>query len=171
MTILTFPTLDSTNQYLKEHAQTLDHFTVVRARHQTAGRGQFLRTWQSNPDENILVSFLLKTIRDPLTVKQIEAMVMDACVSFFSQFGLNADIKLPNDIYIQGKKVAGMLIETKRQADVFDYVIVGIGVNINQTSFLDLPHATSLAILTQRTYLIDDIFAQFLKACSPLKAF
>jgi biotin-(acetyl-CoA carboxylase) ligase len=60
MAILTFDSIDSTNNYLKIHADSLPHFTIVRARFQHAGRGQLMRQWQSNPNENILVSFLLR---------------------------------------------------------------------------------------------------------------
>jgi BirA family transcriptional regulator, biotin operon repressor / biotin---[acetyl-CoA-carboxylase] ligase len=171
MKVLTFPSLDSTNNYLKEHADHLDHGTIIRALHQTAGRGQFLRTWQSNPNENLLVSFLFKHIQDPLTIKQLEHIIMEAVGQIFAQNGFNVSIKLPNDLYVQDKKIAGMLIETKREGDHFAYVIIGIGININQTSFLDLPNATSLAILSQRHYDIESIFQAFLEACSPIKAF
>jgi BirA family transcriptional regulator, biotin operon repressor / biotin---[acetyl-CoA-carboxylase] ligase len=171
MTLLTFPSLDSTNNYLKDHADSLNHLTIVRARFQTSGRGQFQRSWQSNPDENILVSFLFKGIKDSITVKQIEQIMMTSTAAFFNQFGIEVAIKLPNDLYVKDKKIAGMLIETKRQGDQFDYVIVGIGININQLSFSDLPHATSLALLTSRQYDIEEIFKQFIEACSPLQAF
>jgi BirA family transcriptional regulator, biotin operon repressor / biotin---[acetyl-CoA-carboxylase] ligase len=171
MKVLTFPTLDSTNTYLKEHAGDLDHFTVVRAFHQTAGRGQFLRTWQSNPGENLLVSFLFKNIIDPLTIKQLEHIIMEAVVTLFAKYGVVVTIKLPNDLYVLDKKIAGMLIETKREGERFAYVILGIGININQTSFLDLPNASSLALLSQKRYDLEEIFQEFLNACSPLNAF
>jgi BirA family biotin operon repressor/biotin-[acetyl-CoA-carboxylase] ligase len=79
------------------------------------------------------------------------------------------DHKLPNDLIIDGKKISGMLIETKQQGNILQHVIVGIGLNINQTSFVHLPSATSLAILTKKTYPIDVLFDHFVEVCSPLK--
>jgi BirA family biotin operon repressor/biotin-[acetyl-CoA-carboxylase] ligase len=169
MAILTFDSIDSTNNYLKIHADSLPHFTIVRARFQHAGRGQLMRQWQSNPNENILVSFLLKTFSTYKNVKTIESAFIQLSQSFFKHYGVVVEHKLPNDLMVGGKKISGMLIETKQQADTLQHVILGIGLNINQTSFVNLPTATSLAILTKKTYLIDDLFEHFMKVCSPLK--
>ena len=169
MAILTFDSIDSTNNYLKIHADSLPHFTIVRARFQHAGRGQLMRQWQSNPNENILVSFLLKTFSTYKNVKTIESAFIQLCQSFFKHYGVVVEHKLPNDLMVGGKKISGMLIETKQQADTLQHVILGIGLNINQTSFVNLPNATSLAILTKKTYLIDDLFEHFIEVCSPLK--
>ena len=70
---------------------------------------------------------------------------------------------------VNGKKIAGMLIETKQQENTLQHVILGVGLNINQTSFVNLPSATSLAMLTKKTYPIDALFEHFIKVCSPLK--
>ena len=169
MAILTFDSLDSTNNYLKTHSDSLPHFTIIRARFQHAGRGQLMRQWQSNPNENILVSFLLKTFSTYKNVKTIESAFIQLCQSFFKHYGVVVEHKLPNDLMVGGKKISGMLIETKQQADTLQHVILGIGLNINQTSFVNLPNATSLAILTKKTYLIDDLFEHFIEVCSPLK--
>jgi BirA family transcriptional regulator, biotin operon repressor / biotin---[acetyl-CoA-carboxylase] ligase len=169
MAILTFDTIDSTNNYLKLHADTLPHFSIIRARFQEAGRGQLMRQWQSNRNENILVSFLIKDFRQFPTVKAIESAFIQCCQSFFNHYGVVVDHKLPNDLIVEGKKISGMLIETKQQGNVLHYVIVGIGLNINQTSFIHLTSATSLAILTKKTYLIDHLFDHFIEVCSPLK--
>jgi biotin-[acetyl-CoA-carboxylase] ligase BirA-like protein len=169
MAILTFDTIDSTNNYLKIHADSLPHFSIVRARFQHAGRGQLMRQWQSNPNENILVSFLLKTFHHYPNVKAIESTFITLCQSFFKHYGVMVDHKLPNDLMVSGKKISGMLIETKQQADRLQHVILGIGLNINQTSFVNLPTATSLAILTKKTYPIDKLFEHFVEVCSPLK--
>jgi BirA family transcriptional regulator, biotin operon repressor / biotin---[acetyl-CoA-carboxylase] ligase len=169
MAILTFDTIDSTNTYLKLHADTLPHFTIVRARFQEAGRGQLMRQWQSHPNENILVSFLIKDFQRFQTVKVIESAFIQFSQSFFKHYGVMVDHKLPNDLMVDGKKISGMLIETKQQGNMIQHVIVGIGLNINQTSFVHLPSATSLAILTKKTYPIDVLFDHFVEVCSPLK--
>jgi biotin-[acetyl-CoA-carboxylase] ligase BirA-like protein len=169
MAILTFDTLDSTNNYLKLHADALPHFTIVRASFQDAGRGQLMRQWQSNPNENILVSFLIKSFHQYPNVKGIESAFIRLCQSFFSHYGIHTDHKMPNDLMVDGKKIAGMLLETKQQANTLQYVILGVGLNINQTSFTNLPSATSMAILTNKTYPIDVLFDHFVEVCSPLK--
>jgi biotin-[acetyl-CoA-carboxylase] ligase BirA-like protein len=169
MAILTFDTIDSTNNYLKLHADTLPHFTIVRARFQEAGRGQLMRQWQSHPNENLLVSFLIKDFRRYSTVRAIESAFIQFCQAFFKHYGIVVEHKLPNDLIISGKKISGMLIETKQQESTLQHVIVGIGLNINQTSFDHLPSATSLAILTKKTYPIDILFDHFVEVCSPLK--
>jgi biotin-(acetyl-CoA carboxylase) ligase len=69
---------------------------------------------------------------------------------------------------VQGKKIAGMLIETKQTSGQLDYVILGIGLNINQQSFVSLASATSLAIISKKIHPIDDVFEVFLTASKPL---
>lgn len=169
MAILTFDTVDSTNNYVKLHADSLPHFSIVRARFQHAGRGQLMRQWQSNPNENILVSILLKKFSQHPTIQAIESTFIKLCQSFFKHYGVVVEHKLPNDLMVAGKKISGMLIETKQQAGVLQQVILGIGLNINQTSFVNLPSATSLALLTKKTYPIDKLFEDFVEVCSPLK--
>jgi len=168
MTLLTFDSIDSTNNYVKKNADTLKHFTVVRARYQTAGRGQFDRQWQSNPNENLLVSIFLKQFKSTTTVQKIEEVLLQSCNSFFKHYGLITNHKLPNDLMVQGKKIAGMLIETKQTSGQLDYVILGIGLNINQQSFVSLASATSLAIISKNIHPIDNVFEVFLTALKPL---
>lgn len=164
MHVITFDSIDSTNNYLKIHHQDLPHFTVVRARYQSAGRGQLSRQWISNPNENLLVSFLFKDIKSPLQVQSIEKIAISLCISFFKAYGIQATHKLPNDILVDGKKIAGMLIETKQMDQAFAYVILGIGININQKIFTGLDSATSLHLLTRSSYDIDEVFRDFLEA-------
>jgi BirA family transcriptional regulator, biotin operon repressor / biotin---[acetyl-CoA-carboxylase] ligase len=169
MAILTFDSLDSTNNYLKTHADSLPHFTIVRARFQHAGRGQLMRQWQSHPNENILVSILLKNFSTYKNVKAIESTFIELCQFFFKHYGVAVEHKLPNDLMVNGKKISGMLIETKQLGETLQHVILGIGLNINQTSFINLPSATSLALLTKKSYPIDVLFEHFVEVCSPLK--
>jgi biotin-[acetyl-CoA-carboxylase] ligase BirA-like protein len=171
MTVMTFDSLTSTNDYLKQHYPTLAHLTVVRARYQTAGRGQFSRQWESNPNENFLVSFLFKDINHQETIKTLERTMIQCCQTFLLSFGINATWKLPNDLLVDGHKISGMLIETKQQEKTFDYVIIGIGMNILQSRFLNLSNVTSLKMLTPLHEPIDELFLKFLKYCSPLEAF
>lgn len=170
MNVLTFDSLDSTNNYLKLHQSTLPHLTVVRARFQTAGRGQFQRQWQSNPNENLLVSFLFKDFKIPTAVQTIETLTIQAIQSLLQRYQINGQHKLPNDIIVAQQKIAGILIETKQTGQELDYVIVGVGLNVNQRSFIGLPHATSLALIKGVTFPIEEVFQQFLDSCSPFNS-
>jgi BirA family biotin operon repressor/biotin-[acetyl-CoA-carboxylase] ligase len=107
---------------------------VVFAEHQTAGRGQRGNVWESPAGKGLLCSILLRpnvTVQDSArlvdwAVKGIASTVENACLR-------KAAIKLPNDIYIDGGKVAGVLVEMRAQPDAPHLAVVGIGVNVNQT--------------------------------------
>jgi BirA family transcriptional regulator, biotin operon repressor / biotin---[acetyl-CoA-carboxylase] ligase len=158
MNLIVFPSIDSTNNYLKQHGDTLPHMTIVRARYQTAGRGQHQRLWQSNPNENILVSLLYKSIHHESALKILEQQIINGIIAFLNHYGVKAKHKLPNDIYVHDKKISGMLIETRRTGIEIDQVIVGIGININQRQFFDLSFATSLSMEKKIEYPIDEVF-------------
>jgi biotin-[acetyl-CoA-carboxylase] ligase BirA-like protein len=162
MTLLTYDSLDSTSTFLKSHAHEYTHLTVVRARYQTYGRGQFDRKWQSNPNENLLFSILLKP-SESVDLKRLEWMIIQTLLTFLSSLGIDATHKLPNDLLIEGKKVCGMLIETVHEGASLSYVIVGIGLNVNQLTFSNLPHATSIALATKKTYDIDALFTSLIR--------
>lgn len=162
MNILTFDALDSTNIYAKQHIETLTHGTVIRARYQTAGKGQLNRKWLSNANENLLFSIVLKPLIDQ-DLKHFEWMTIQTLIAFLASFSLDAVHKIPNDILVNGKKISGMLIESKYSDQKVDYLIIGIGLNINQTSFPLLPNATSLSLVTQKTYDIDLIFQSLIQ--------
>jgi biotin-(acetyl-CoA carboxylase) ligase len=90
-------------------------------------------------------------------------MTIQTVIAFLASFGVEGVHKLPNDILVNGKKIAGMLIESKYSDRQLDYVIIGIGLNINQTTFTFLPQATSLSIVTKKQYDIDAIFQSLIQ--------
>jgi BirA family biotin operon repressor/biotin-[acetyl-CoA-carboxylase] ligase len=161
LSLITLAVIDSTNQYVKLHAHTLANFSLIRARYQTDGRGQFLRKWHANNNENILCSLFITTLEDDSALKSFERKLLNQLFSFFKYYGVEAKAKAPNDILVDGKKISGMLIETKRTGTKLEYVIIGLGININQVHFNDLPNATSLALITKKHYDIDDVFLKF----------
>jgi BirA family biotin operon repressor/biotin-[acetyl-CoA-carboxylase] ligase len=124
---------------------------VVFAEHQTAGRGQRGNLWESAAGKGLWFSMLLRpkvAIGDPVQLAQQTAQVVATTIQ--GQFYLAATVKLPNDIYIEDRKVAGVLVEMRAQPKAPHLAVVGIGVNVNQ-----MPHdfseeirqrATSLAI-------------------------
>jgi BirA family transcriptional regulator, biotin operon repressor / biotin---[acetyl-CoA-carboxylase] ligase len=155
-TILEYKTLDSTNTFLKQYHSALSHLTFLRSRHQTAGRGQFDRTWSSNPNENILVSVLLKDI--PLNrVEHHKKWIEQGIVTFLNNHGYVTTFKAPNDIYVNSKKICGILTETQSDALKFTYVVIGVGLNVNQTEFKGL-NATSMRLESNKHYDIDALF-------------
>jgi BirA family biotin operon repressor/biotin-[acetyl-CoA-carboxylase] ligase len=147
------PTCPSTNSLGFEEALSADlpeGFAWV-AGHQTAGKGQRGNQWIAEPNQNLLVSFLLKPGHEALPVQfylsKAIALGIVKGLNGWSQmkFGeiLPLSIKWPNDIYLAGKKLGGILIESNFQAGQWAFSIIGIGLNINQTEFPDL-RATSL---------------------------
>lgn len=131
---LYFETIDSTSNYLKRNRQDLDSFTAVSASFQSSGRGRNDRVWTAKKGENLLFSVLLK---DKPQLGQGPFLSLIAAISVarsLESLGVKeVAIKWPNDVYIAGKKVCGILLE----GNVEEYIVIGIGINVNQTEFLD----------------------------------
>lgn len=161
-TILEFKTLDSTNTFLKTYHQALTHLTFVRTRHQTQGRGQFDRTWISDENENILCSVLLKDVLIS-AVEQYKKWIELGLSQFLTQQGLKITFKAPNDLYVGSRKICGILTETQSEANQFTFVVIGFGINVNQTQFGDI-QATSLALETGLTYNVDTLFEALIQS-------
>ena len=141
-----FEEIDSTNTYLKKEYQNLDNLTFVTADFQSSGHGRNTREWHSNKGENILMSYLIKD-RDIIEHFSYVSMFTAVIVAkYLESKGLeNVTIKWPNDVYVNEKKIVGILLEGAYP----NYLIVGIGLNINQTDFdnKELRHpATSLKL-------------------------
>ena len=137
-TLITLDSVDSTNNYIANHAEldNMAHGTVVVAHQQTAGRGRFNRKWEVIEGLNLTFSYLLKplhiTSNDHLLLSKIAAI---SVCEWIKKLGLSPLIKLPNDILINKKKIAGILIENKWQGKELKQQIVGIGINVNQEIF------------------------------------
>jgi len=166
--VVVFQTTASTNDIAWEYASnSKNHGLCVLAEAQTKGRGRRGRIWLSEPGQSILCSALLTNIPIEAELLTLGAAVATAeAINTFCK--LPCRIKWPNDILIQNKKVAGILIE-KRNISGKPCFVIGIGINCNQTreTFeqydLNLP-ATSLAIETgqqiDRTALVCELLAQ-----------
>lgn len=163
-TLLEFDVLDSTNDFLKEYHPYFPQLTFVRANHQLKGRGQFDRVWESKANQNLLFSVLLKKVKTR-HLEQIKQWVLEAIVDLFEKHHVHVMFKEPNDLYLDEKKVAGILIETSTSFDLFDLVIIGVGININQTDF-DSLHATSLALKTKKNYDLNTLFISLVERLS-----
>jgi BirA family biotin operon repressor/biotin-[acetyl-CoA-carboxylase] ligase len=130
-----------------------DEGLVLFAEHQTAGRGQRGNRWESAAGKGLWFSILLRPqirVNESwrLTVWAIEA-ISDV---IRAEFGLDSTIKMPNDVQLDGRKVAGVLVEMRAQQKAPHVAVVGIGVNANQSDFPDelQDRATSLAMTLGR---------------------
>ncbi|MGJ8661426.1 MAG: biotin--[acetyl-CoA-carboxylase] ligase [Bacteroidota bacterium] len=138
--------VDSTNNYAANmlKAGLLNHGTVILADEQTNGRGQRGSVWQSEPGMNLQMSLVL-TFENVNSEAQrfINSLVSISMVSLLNNRGIEAKIKWPNDILVNNKKIAGILIENQLSKQNINSSIIGIGLNVNQLDFKDL-FATSL---------------------------
>lgn len=147
-----FPTTTSTQDEAKNLLSTLQSNTllVITADFQTAGRGRFQRQWVSPDKKGLLVSFAFKSTR-PESLTQLFALSVCAVLE---HLGFNPQIKWPNDIILNHKKLGGILSEVEG-----NFSIVGIGLNINhEEADLDINRpATSLKIETEKEYFVEEI--------------
>ncbi len=139
--ILYFETLDSTQTYLKEHANELGDKTVVTTETQTAGRGRFDRTWVSQPG-GLYFSVLLKPTKFDFLANITQLMALCVCQAA-EQYAVQPNLKWPNDVQVAGKKLCGILSETITQNGRITALAVGVGINIAQQ---DLSHVGQPAV-------------------------
>ena len=128
--VIYYPSLASTNEVAKQEAQQgTAEGTVIVADEQTAGRGRIKRAWLT-PKGNIAVSVILYP-----SIASLPYLIMVASLAVVHSIeavtGLKSQLKWPNDVLIKGKKVCGILIESKVRGDIVDYAIIGIGINVN----------------------------------------
>lgn len=155
----------STNEIAKNYANDgcEDGFLVVTD-NQTAGRGRLGRVWQCEKSAALCMSVVLKPDIMPYEAPQITLVAGIACAKAINKItGLDGRIKWPNDIIINGRKVTGILTEMSAEIERVKYVVVGIGVNINNEHFDDeiKDKATSVFIETgirhKRSVFADEI--------------
>ena len=152
--IFSFETIDSTNNCARALAGCwAEEGTLVLAEMQTAGKGRLGRTWVANPFENLTFSIILRPTLPPeaLNLLPLYAAV-GVAEAIEHETGLSVECKWPNDLLIGGMKTAGILLEGSLKEEGLDYVVLGIGINVNQTSFPeDLSRrATSLKVQAGR---------------------
>ena len=141
--------------------------TVFLAEEQTAGRGRADHSWQSEPSAGICCSIVLRPQLAPADALALSLMAGLAVVEAVEQTtGLRPDLRWPNDVLLNGKKFCGILTEMNAEATRVRYVVVGIGINVNNTSFpADLqPIATSLRLESGRPWSRVELTAALLKS-------
>lgn len=167
-TVLWYDTVDSTSAVIEREHDNMADGTVIAAEFQTAGRGQGDHKWHSLVGENLTFSILVKYDSQkplsPAAQQIITPATSLAVVDFLADFGITAGIKKPNDIYVDGKKICGMLIENGLRAGRMERTTLGIGININQTEFpSDLPNPVSVAQLCGGHYDKKQCLRDFLR--------
>lgn len=133
--IVHFPSLNSTNTKAKELASTdIANGTVVISEEQTSGRGRFGRQWISPKFKGIWMSIILKPDMDPTNASNITLIGAAAVTEALAELGVEAKIKWPNDIILNNKKLGGILTEMSSELNLINYIIIGIGINVNISS-------------------------------------
>lgn len=152
MQLIKLDAIDSTNDYLKvlSAEKTMENFTVVTAENQTKGKGQRGAKWVSEPGKNLVMSVLYKTeANNSKGLYDLNIAVALSVLTALESYQLAAlSVKWPNDIMAGAKKIGGILIENSFKPGGEVISVIGIGLNVNQTDFSDLPKASSLAAIT-----------------------
>ena len=141
--------------------------TLVVAEAQTQGRGRRGRTWFSPPSRSLYISVILRPSMAPAQAPRITLMTAVAVARTLRKSGLDARIKWPNDILVGGKKIAGILTEVSMEMDRVDWVIVGLGLNVNTPADQMPPDireiATSVRSVAGRTFSRTGLLCAFLE--------
>ena len=133
--LLHFSEIDSTNLEARRRAEAgAPHGACLVAEHQSAGRGRLDRRWSAPAGSCLLFSLLL---RPPLGLHEVfgltNLMALALCRALERACGLGPAIKWPNDVFLEGRKLAGVLTEFTCRAERLDHVVVGVGLNVNLT--------------------------------------
>lgn len=131
--IIEFEEIGSTNDYLKDNYLDLNDGDVVITNHQTSGKGRKGRTWQDD-SSSLLVSWLLKDSLNADSISLIPLLVGTSVHLTLRDLGIRSEVKWPNDVLIEGKKCAGILVEGVTSSKV-EALIIGVGLNVNNKSF------------------------------------
>ena len=155
----------STNSSAVEIAtrEGLKNFVLV-ADHQTEGRGQFGRKWLSQPGENLLFSIYFEPDIKPSQASKLTQIACHAVVEALTLYKIECEIKKPNDVLVGSKKICGILTESSSRGEKLEYVVVGIGLNVNSTTQTLIPEATSMKIEKQKDYDRTEILDKILRA-------
>lgn len=153
-TVHVYPTIDSTNTQAKLYADTISTRGVFIASEQTAGRGRYGRTFYSPMGSGVYISIIYpaKTIQKQLQlVTPLAAVALSRAIT--AQLGIDVGIKWVNDLFLNGKKVSGILTEAiySVEAGVLDYIIIGMGVNVTTPETIPNELVDVIGYLTNET--------------------
>ena len=138
MNIIRYEEIDSTQLEAKRYVEKVSECdkTVIIANNQTKGIGTHGRKWISKKDESITFTIILKPNCYVGQLKDFTINIAKCIVNIFKDlYNISLDIKKPNDIVYNNRKIGGILTETKIQKDIIKYIFIGIGINTNQLEF------------------------------------
>lgn len=159
MKLIKLDAIDSTNDYLKllSNEKTVDNFTVIYSKNQTNGKGQMGNIWKSESGKNLTFSILIKNIlKNSTQIFDLNVTIASSIIQVLKTLQIpELTIKWPNDILSGNKKIGGILIENSFKPDKSIESVVGIGLNVNQTDFENLPKAASLSLIMNQEFDLD----------------
>ena len=158
---------DSTNELAKSilfENQKEGNFCVYTP-NQLRGKGQMGAKWTSEPNKNLTFSLVIRNINLPNTETFFVSILVSLAVIQTLEKQLIPQLKLkwPNDILSGGKKIGGILIENNLKQSFVSSSIIGIGLNLNQLNFDGLPKASSLKLITGKTFVIEEMLDELLQ--------
>lgn len=168
MKIIKVDAIDSTNTFLKEalRNKTLQTPTCVWAKKQTNGRGQRGASWASKSGENLTFSVFypvpMSMQNNPFVINMLTTIVLHQVLSSYKL--INLKIKWPNDILSANKKIGGVLIENSYQNGALSDTVIGIGLNVNQQKFENLPKASSIKNILGVSLSLEELLNKILTA-------
>jgi len=165
--------IKSTNTALMQRAaegEVLEHLFTLCTFRQTAGRGQRGNGWESEPDKNISFTTVLDSSKLPVErLWRLSMLSALAVAEALRTYGLEAEIKWPNDIYVGDLKICGILVENVLQGSSIRCSLAGIGVNVNQEVFVsNAPNPTSMKLLTGKDFDKEEVLGRILSRMEDL---
>lgn len=152
--------VDSTSSHLKRnrHRVTSGHLCVAHT--QTSGRGRQGHVWHSAPGANLTFSFMLDTTEEkPYDALMVTALTL---LDVLASYDIEAAIKMPNDLFVGAKKIAGILIE-RTQVGSVEHTVVGVGLNVNERLPASMqPLAISMQMLKKTEFELEDVLQAFI---------
>jgi len=137
--------------------------TLVITNEQTRGRGQRGNSWEAEPGKNLTFSLVLRPTFLPVKNQfYLNIITSLAIVDFMRRYSVTAEVKWPNDVMVNSRKICGILIENQVRGNHFDHVVVGVGLNINQENF-SAGKPTSLKLETGKMHDLSDCLEGLLK--------
>lgn len=165
--------VDSTNSYATAMLRQINLLdgTLFYTFSQLKGRGQRENTWEAEPDKNIAMSVVLSpsfvNVNQQFLLTQITSLALADLMAELMGQSTKIAIKWPNDIYVNNRKIAGVLIENILKQNTIQNTVIGVGINVNQLEFKSAPNATSLKMQTGKDFdliLIIEKFCEYLEA-------
>ncbi len=131
-----FEKIDSTNSYLLNSKQIEEFGTLVFAEEQTAGHGRRGKTWVSKPGKNLTFSLLFNKELNSFKISHLNlTAALSVAIALENLHQLSVNLKWPNDVLVNNKKICGILVETSVRGSKIDRAVIGFGVNVNQDYF------------------------------------